>query len=89
MVYWLERFYQGVLEYHSSPNISFCINLMIITLREYGSRFNVHRDSLAMWPMLPIASNPAHSNSLIVYKFEDNNTLLRIFLFSVPQLQEH
>ena len=42
-----------------------------------------------MQPILPIATNFEHPNSLIWKHFEGNNKHFRIFLDSVPQLPEH
>jgi len=44
---------------------------------------------LDTWPILPKALTFAHSNSLILYHFDNNYTLFRIFLYSVPQLLQH
>jgi len=42
-----------------------------------------------MWPIHPIAPTFAYPNSLIWKHFENNYTLFRIFLDSVPQLPEY
>jgi hypothetical protein len=44
---------------------------------------------LEMGPLLPIAPILAYPNCLNLLYFDDNYTLLRIFMYSIPQLLEN